>query len=98
VELLSLFILFHQFLIYMFILLSKNMFNLVFLLIDFSSATFRDEIAGCSEKAYDYLSINDVREILLFSSERELLEYIKEVLIIVKCLFPSLLYLTIPNF
>ena len=74
------------------------MFNMVFLLIDFSSATFRDEIAGCSEKAYDYLSINDVREILLFSSERELLEYIKEVLIIVKCLFPSLLYLTIPNF
>lgn len=69
------------------------MFNMVFLSIDFSSATFRDEIAGCSEKAYDYLSINDVREILLFSSERELLEYIKEVLIIVKCLFPSLLYI-----
>ena len=34
------------------------MFNFVFLLINFSYVTFRDEIAGCGEKAYDYLSIN----------------------------------------
>jgi hypothetical protein len=64
------------------------MFNFVFLLIDFSYVTFRDEIAGCGEKAYDYLSINDARQMLLYTSEQELLEYIKEVLIIVKCLFP----------
>ncbi|OMP05358.1 SAC3/GANP/Nin1/mts3/eIF-3 p25 [Corchorus olitorius] len=37
-----------------------------------------DEIAGCSEKAYDYLSINDTRQMLLFSSDQELLEYIKD--------------------
>ena len=41
--------------------------------------TCRDEIAGCSEKAYDYLSINDARHMLLFSSDQELFEYIKEV-------------------
>ena len=68
-------------------LLSKNMFNFLFSLIDFSSVTSRDEISGCSEKAYDYLSINDARQMLLYSSEQELLEYIKEVLIIVKCYF-----------
>jgi len=41
--------------------------------------TCRDEIAGCSEKAYDYLSIKDAKQMLLFSSDQELLEYIKEV-------------------
>lgn len=41
--------------------------------------TSRDEIAGCSEKAYDSLSISDARQMLLFSSDQELLEYIKEV-------------------
>ena len=41
--------------------------------------TSRDEIAGCSEKAYDYLSISDARQMLLFSSDKELLEYVKEV-------------------
>ncbi|KAF5478048.1 26S proteasome non-ATPase regulatory subunit 8 homolog A-like [Juglans microcarpa x Juglans regia] len=40
--------------------------------------TVRDEIAGCSEKAYDYLSINDAQQMLLFSSNQELLEYVKE--------------------
>ncbi|XVE62230.1 hypothetical protein DITRI_Ditri06bG0101200 [Diplodiscus trichospermus] len=45
---------------------------------DLLAKTVRDEIAGCSEKAYDYLSINDARQMLLFSSEQELLEYIKE--------------------
>ncbi|CAL5437817.1 unnamed protein product [Camellia sinensis] len=37
-----------------------------------------DEIAGCSEKAYDSLSINDAWKILLFSSDKELFEYVKE--------------------
>ncbi|CAL5442756.1 unnamed protein product [Camellia sinensis] len=37
-----------------------------------------DEIAGCSEKAYDSLSINDARKILLFSLDKELFEYVKE--------------------
>lgn len=45
---------------------------------DLLAKTVRDEIAGCSEKAYDYLSINDARQMLLFSSDQELLEYIKE--------------------
>ncbi|XP_021282589.1 26S proteasome non-ATPase regulatory subunit 8 homolog A isoform X2 [Herrania umbratica] len=45
---------------------------------DLLAKTVRDEIAGCSEKAYDYLSIDDARQMLLFSSDQELLEYIKE--------------------
>ena len=44
-----------------------------------NSFTRRDEIAGCSEKAYDYLSINDAKKILMFSSDQELSEYITEV-------------------
>ncbi|KAL7167772.1 hypothetical protein ACSBR2_038267 [Camellia fascicularis] len=35
------------------------------------------KLAGCSEKAYDSLSINDARKIL-FSSDKELFEYVKE--------------------
>jgi hypothetical protein len=58
-----------------------------FISFDFCSITFRDEIAGCSEKAYDYLSINDARQMLLYSSDQELLEYIKEVCIIATCHF-----------
>ncbi|CAN1254525.1 26S proteasome non-ATPase regulatory subunit 8 homolog A [Linum perenne] len=46
---------------------------------DVLAKTVRDEIAGCSEKAYDHLSIDEARQILLFSSEKELLQYIKEV-------------------
>lgn len=45
---------------------------------DLLAKTVRDEIAGCSEKAYDYLSISDARQMLLFSSDDELLQYIKE--------------------
>ncbi|KAF7840426.1 26S proteasome non-ATPase regulatory subunit 8-like protein A [Senna tora] len=45
---------------------------------DLLAKTVRDEIAGCSEKAYDYLSINDARQMLLFSSDQELYAYIKE--------------------
>ncbi|GKU90840.1 hypothetical protein SLEP1_g4784 [Rubroshorea leprosula] len=44
---------------------------------DLLAKTVRDEIAGCSEKAYDYLSINDAQQMLLFSSDRDLLEYIE---------------------
>lgn len=39
----------------------------------------RDEIAGCSEKAYDSLSIRDAQQMLLFPSDSELLKYITEV-------------------
>ncbi|KAE8687495.1 26S proteasome non-ATPase regulatory subunit 8-like protein A [Hibiscus syriacus] len=45
---------------------------------DLLAKTVRDEIAGCSEKAYDFLSINDASQMLLFSSDQELLEYVKE--------------------
>uniref|UniRef100_A0A7N0R9H5 PCI domain-containing protein n=1 Tax=Kalanchoe fedtschenkoi TaxID=63787 RepID=A0A7N0R9H5_KALFE len=45
---------------------------------DLLAKTVRDEIAGCSEKAYDYLTVNDAKQILLFSSDNELAEYIKE--------------------
>ncbi|EYU23307.1 hypothetical protein ABFS82_01G058100 [Erythranthe guttata] len=45
---------------------------------DLLAKTVRDEIAGCSEKAYDRLSTSDALKMLLFSSEKELLEYIKE--------------------
>ncbi|XP_023552682.1 26S proteasome non-ATPase regulatory subunit 8 homolog A-like [Cucurbita pepo subsp. pepo] len=45
---------------------------------DLLAKTVRDEIAGCSEKAYDYLSISNARQMLLFSSDQELLEYVKE--------------------
>ncbi|XP_040869834.1 uncharacterized protein [Glycine max] len=45
---------------------------------DLLAETVRDEIAGCSEKAYDYLSIKDAKQMFLFSSDQELLEYIKE--------------------
>jgi 26S proteasome regulatory subunit N12 len=45
---------------------------------DLLAKTVRDEIAGCSEKAYDYLSINDVRQILLYSSDKEVLEFVNK--------------------
>ncbi|KAI4376124.1 hypothetical protein MLD38_013915 [Melastoma candidum] len=45
---------------------------------DLLAKTVRDEIAGCSEKAYDYLSIQDARQMLLFTSDKELSEYINE--------------------
>ncbi|KAF7093198.1 hypothetical protein CFC21_095622 [Triticum aestivum] len=40
--------------------------------------TVRDEIAGCSEKGYDYLSINDAKQMFKFSSDKELQQYIAE--------------------
>ncbi|KAL6182843.1 hypothetical protein ACLB2K_044255 [Fragaria x ananassa] len=45
---------------------------------DLLAKTVRDEIAGCSEKAYDYLSVKVAQKILLFPSERELLAYVNE--------------------
>lgn len=45
---------------------------------DLLAKTVRDEIAGCSEKAYDYLSTTDAKEILMFSSDGELSQYIME--------------------
>ncbi|GAB2296128.1 26S proteasome non-ATPase regulatory subunit 8 A [Dionaea muscipula] len=45
---------------------------------DLLAKTVRDEIAGCSEKAYDFLSINDAREMMLFSCDKELIEYSNE--------------------
>ncbi|XP_039114620.1 26S proteasome non-ATPase regulatory subunit 8 homolog A [Dioscorea cayenensis subsp. rotundata] len=45
---------------------------------DLLAKTVRDEIAGCSEKAYNYLSIADAKKILMFSSDQELNEYITE--------------------
>ncbi|KAL5998904.1 26S proteasome non-ATPase regulatory subunit 8 A [Asimina triloba] len=45
---------------------------------DLLAKTVRDEIAGCSEKAYDYLSISDAKKILMFSSDQELSDYITE--------------------
>ncbi|CAH8382560.1 unnamed protein product [Eruca vesicaria subsp. sativa] len=45
---------------------------------DLLAKTIRDEIAGCSEKAYDYVSISDARQMLLFSSDQELLAYVNE--------------------
>lgn len=45
---------------------------------DLLAKTVRDEIAGCGEKAYDSLSIKDARQMLLYSSDQELFDYIKE--------------------
>lgn len=45
---------------------------------DLLAKTVRDEIAGCGEKAYDLLSISDAKQMLMFSSDKELFEYIKE--------------------
>lgn len=45
---------------------------------DLLAKTVRDEIAGCSEKAYDRLSTNDARQMLLFSSDKELLQYVEK--------------------
>ncbi|KAK9949899.1 hypothetical protein M0R45_005409 [Rubus argutus] len=45
---------------------------------DLLAKTVRDEIAGCSEKAYPYLSNKDAQRMLLFPYEHELLAYINE--------------------
>ncbi|XP_068654378.1 26S proteasome non-ATPase regulatory subunit 8 homolog A-like isoform X1 [Aristolochia californica] len=43
---------------------------------DLLAKTVRDEIAGCSERAYDYLSVADAKQIMMFSSDQELADYI----------------------
>ncbi|KAK9716692.1 hypothetical protein RND81_06G251000 [Saponaria officinalis] len=45
---------------------------------DLLAKTVRDEIAGCSEKAYDFLSLSDAKQMLMFSSDKDLQEYINE--------------------
>ncbi|KAL3687161.1 hypothetical protein R1sor_013470 [Riccia sorocarpa] len=45
---------------------------------DLLAKTVRDEIAGCSEKAYDFLTVADAKKILMFSTDRELQEYATE--------------------
>eukprot|EP01098_Paradermamoeba_levis_P003785 TRINITY_DN1677_c0_g1_i1.p1 TRINITY_DN1677_c0_g1~~TRINITY_DN1677_c0_g1_i1.p1 ORF type:complete len:275 (-),score=91.71 TRINITY_DN1677_c0_g1_i1:29-853(-) len=37
--------------------------------------TVRDQIASCSEKAYEHLSLNSARKLMSFSNEKELVEY-----------------------
>lgn len=43
---------------------------------DLLAKTVRDEIAGCSEKAYDSLTLADAKKILMFSSDQELQAYV----------------------
>eukprot|EP00897_Mesotaenium_endlicherianum_P008130 jgi/Mesen1/7345/ME000377S06568 len=45
---------------------------------DLLMSTVRDEIAGCSEKAYDFLTVADAKKVLLLSSDGELQAYAKE--------------------
>lgn len=40
--------------------------------------TVRDEIAGCSEKAYESLSLSAAQSLLMFQGEDELVKYAKE--------------------
>eukprot|EP00246_Nothoceros_aenigmaticus_P002166 TRINITY_DN12977_c0_g1_i1.p1 TRINITY_DN12977_c0_g1~~TRINITY_DN12977_c0_g1_i1.p1 ORF type:complete len:274 (-),score=68.33 TRINITY_DN12977_c0_g1_i1:117-938(-) len=45
---------------------------------DLLAKTVRDEIAGCSEKAYDFLTVQDAKKLLMFSTDAELLDYVRE--------------------
>ncbi|XP_066353333.1 26S proteasome non-ATPase regulatory subunit 8 homolog A-like [Miscanthus floridulus] len=45
---------------------------------DLLAKTVRDEIAGCSEKGYDSLSVSDAKQMLMFTSDQDLHEYITE--------------------
>jgi len=40
--------------------------------------TVRDEIASCSEKAYDSLTLPDIKRLLMFSSDVELKQYVEQ--------------------
>lgn len=42
----------------------------------------RDEIASCCEKAYDHLKLNDAKEILMLDTDRDLKNFIENVIII----------------
>jgi 26S proteasome regulatory subunit N12 len=48
---------------------------------------YRDEIADCSGQAYDHLAVNDAMEMLMFSSDQQLLKYISEVNVLLSLLF-----------
>lgn len=39
----------------------------------------RDEIAGCSERAYGHLSVAEAKKMLLFKNDKEVLDYAAEV-------------------
>ncbi len=39
----------------------------------------RDEIAGCSARAYTTLSLSDAKKLMMFSSDEELMVYADEV-------------------
>ena len=39
----------------------------------------REEIAGCSELAYESLSLEDARKLMLFSSDQEATAFAEEV-------------------
>ncbi|GMH42165.1 hypothetical protein BSKO_10084 [Bryopsis sp. KO-2023] len=43
--------------------------------IDQLASTVRDEIASCCEKAYDRLKVSEARELMLFRSDNEVVEY-----------------------
>ena len=47
----------------------------------------RDEIAGCSERAYASLSVADAERLLLFPSKKEVLDYAAEVWLQLQLLF-----------
>lgn len=40
---------------------------------------FRDEIAGCIEKAYEQIQFSEATRVLFFSSKKEMTEYAKKV-------------------
>ena len=39
----------------------------------------REEIAGCSERAYESLSVDDARKLMLFASDQEAAAFAEEV-------------------
>lgn len=43
------------------------------------SSTLREEIASCSEKAYERLRISDAKRLMMLDSEKEVREYAEEV-------------------
>ncbi|KAK3143747.1 hypothetical protein QOZ80_4AG0304430 [Eleusine coracana subsp. coracana] len=45
---------------------------------DHLADTVRYEIADCTGQAYDYLPVKDAKKMLMFTSDKELLEYITE--------------------
>ncbi|EFJ16454.1 hypothetical protein SELMODRAFT_271572 [Selaginella moellendorffii] len=46
--------------------------------INLLAKTVRDEISGCSEKAYDFLTLDDAKTIFKFTRDQDLMTYISE--------------------